>query len=174
MQKDHIKTGVYEQIINQLFKIKLDEIDEERFYIGRKSISKSDAVHILSKYLQHLIEIAFIGTADEQDTDKYTDFVNSVIKTLGKEFNVEDTELDLIDAQKNILTSIVDRTCCDYPDFHLTMHCYLCHLKDDIQPYLLEHEAARWLGKSELEEVKWLPADVEVIKALNEDKIIIF
>ena len=33
MQKDHIKTGVYEQIINQLFKIKLDEIDEERFYI---------------------------------------------------------------------------------------------------------------------------------------------
>ena len=62
----------------------------------------------------------------------------------------------------------------DYPDFHLTMHSYLCHLKDDIQPHLLEHEAARWLGKSELEEVKWLPADVEVIKALNEDKIIIF
>ena len=55
----------------------------------------------------------------------------------------------------------------DYPDFHLTMHCYLCHLKDDIQPHLLEHEAARWLGKDKLEEVKWLPADVEVIKALN-------
>ena len=54
----------------------------------------------------------------------------------------------------------------DYPDFHLTMHSYLCHLKDDIQPHLLEHEAARWLGKGELEEVKWLPADVEVIKAL--------
>ena len=53
----------------------------------------------------------------------------------------------------------------DYPGFHLTMHCYLCHLKDDIQPHLLEHEAARWLGKGELEEVKWLPADVEVIKA---------
>ena len=57
----------------------------------------------------------------------------------------------------------------DYPHFHLTMHCYLCHLKDDIQPHLLEHEAARWLGKDNLEEVKWLPADVEVIKALNED-----
>ena len=53
----------------------------------------------------------------------------------------------------------------DYPDFHLTMHSYLCHLKDDTQPHLLEHEAARWLGKGELEEVKWLPADVEVIKA---------
>ena len=62
----------------------------------------------------------------------------------------------------------------DYPDFHLTMHSYLCHLKDNIQPHLLEPEAARWLGKSELEEVKWLPADVEVIKALSEDKRIIF
>ena len=28
----------------------------------------------------------------------------------------------------------------DYPKFHLTMHCYLCHLKDDTQPQLLEHE----------------------------------
>ena len=55
----------------------------------------------------------------------------------------------------------------DYPDFHLTMHSYLCHLKDDIQPHLLEHEAARWLGKENLEDVKWLPADVEVIKALD-------
>ena len=62
----------------------------------------------------------------------------------------------------------------DYPHFHLTMHCYLCHLKDDIQPHLLEHEAARWLGKENLEDVKWLPADVEVIKALSEDKRIIF
>ena len=58
----------------------------------------------------------------------------------------------------------------DYPDFHLTMHSYLCHLKDDIQPHLLEHEAARWLGKDKLEEVKWLPADVEVIKALSDSK----
>ena len=57
----------------------------------------------------------------------------------------------------------------DYPDFHLTMHCYLCQLKYDTQPHLLEHEAARWLGKENLEDVKWLPADVEVIKDLNED-----
>ncbi len=142
----NISTGIYEQIINQLFKIKLDEIDEERFYIGRKSISKSDAVHILSKYLQHLIEIAFIGTADEQDTDKYTDFVNSVIKTLGKEFNVEDTELDLIDAQKNILTSIVDRTCCDYPDIEE-------HIKSITPITSLSHSALFFGGRG--------PADME-------------
>lgn len=54
----------------------------------------------------------------------------------------------------------------DYPDFHLTMHCYLCHLKDDTQPLLLEHEAARWLEMHELKSVRWLPADDDVIENL--------
>ena len=116
MQEKNIATGVYEQIINRLFQLKLNEVDTERFYIGKKLISKDDAVHILSKYLQHLIEVAFVGVPEEQDVDKYTQFVNSVIKTLGKEFNVDDTELDLIDAQKSILTAVVDRTNYEYPD----------------------------------------------------------
>ena len=54
----------------------------------------------------------------------------------------------------------------DYPKFHLTMHCYLCHLKDDTQPQLLEHEAARWLEMYELKSVRWLPADDGVIENL--------
>lgn len=116
MQNTNISTGVYEQIINRLFLLKLNKVDAERFYIGKKLISKDDAVHILSKYLQHLIEVAFIGTPEDQDVDKYIEFVNSVIRTLGKEFNVDDTELDLVDAQKSILTAVIDRTNCEYPD----------------------------------------------------------
>lgn len=116
MQNTNISTGVYEQIINRLFLLKLNKVDAERFYIGKKLISKDDAVHILSKYLQHLIEVAFIGTPEDQDVDKYIEFVNSVIRTLGKEFNVDDTDLDLVDVQKSILTAVIDRTNCEYPD----------------------------------------------------------
>ena len=50
----------------------------------------------------------------------------------------------------------------DYPKFHLTMHCYLCQLTGG-ELRLLEHQAARWLGKGELYLVEWLPADVGVI-----------
>ena len=50
----------------------------------------------------------------------------------------------------------------DYPNFHLTMHCYLCQLTGG-ELRLLEHQAARWLGKGELYSVEWLPADVGVI-----------
>ena len=54
----------------------------------------------------------------------------------------------------------------DYPAFHLTMHCYLCSLLTEAL-HLNEHEAAKWLMKDELESVKWLPADLVVIKALK-------
>ena len=50
----------------------------------------------------------------------------------------------------------------DYPNFHLTMHCYLCQLIGG-ELRLLEHQAARWLGRGELYSVEWLPADVGVI-----------
>ena len=55
----------------------------------------------------------------------------------------------------------------DYPAFHLTMHCYLCSLLMETL-HLNEHEAARWLSKNELDTVKWLPADLEVIKELKQ------
>ena len=32
---------------------------------------------------------------------------------------------------------------------------------------LLEHEAAKWLGKDELDTVAWLPADVEAVQKLK-------
>ena len=55
----------------------------------------------------------------------------------------------------------------DYQNFHLTMHCYLCRVVAGTLS-LLEHNAARWLSRSELEEVQWLPADVEVVELLKE------
>ena len=54
----------------------------------------------------------------------------------------------------------------DYPKFHLTMHCYLCTIiSGDLS--LLEHEDARWLAIDELDCVKWLPADKDVIEKLS-------
>ena len=52
----------------------------------------------------------------------------------------------------------------DYPQFHLTMHCYLCSLLTEVL-HLNEHEAAKWLTKDELLSVKWRPADVKVVEA---------
>lgn len=53
----------------------------------------------------------------------------------------------------------------DYPKFHLTMHCFKCKLTNS-HITLLEHEAAKWLTLDELQSVKWLPADKDIIAEL--------
>lgn len=53
----------------------------------------------------------------------------------------------------------------DYPAFHLTMHCFMCRLQGRVT--LLEHEAAKWLAPAELNSVRWLPADEEIIDILS-------
>lgn len=54
----------------------------------------------------------------------------------------------------------------DYPSFHLTMHCFLCGIASG-EIELREHKSARWLTKETLNEVEWLPADLEVIEKIK-------
>ncbi len=52
----------------------------------------------------------------------------------------------------------------DYPTFHLVMHCYLCELLSEFT--LLEHDDYEWLNKTNIRDVKWLEADIEVVDYL--------
>ena len=54
----------------------------------------------------------------------------------------------------------------DYPNFHLTMHCFVCSLLSDTLQ-LKEHEADAWLGAESLHSVKWLPADEGLIPQIQ-------
>ena len=58
----------------------------------------------------------------------------------------------------------------DYPDFHLTLHCFLCTVTSG-DLVLKEHEAAKWLTGESLDSVEWLPADVGLIEKLKESRI---
>ena len=54
----------------------------------------------------------------------------------------------------------------DHPDFHLTMHCYICHISPEADPQQLEHLALRWLAARDLPQLRWLPADITLIRSL--------
>jgi len=54
----------------------------------------------------------------------------------------------------------------DYPNFHLTMHCFYCTIISG-ELKLLEHEAAKWLEKENIRSVDWLPADIAVVEAIE-------
>lgn len=61
---------------------------------------------------------------------------------------------------------LVDVVECDYPQFHLTMHCFWCAIRSS-GLVLKEHEEAKWLAAEELDSVDGLPADVEVVERLK-------
>ena len=63
---------------------------------------------------------------------------------------------------------LIDTVEYDYPDFHLSMDCFWCEaVEGDL--VLLEAQEARWLTKDELDSVKWLPADYELLEKIFED-----
>ena len=55
----------------------------------------------------------------------------------------------------------------DYPNFHLSMKCYICTVVSG-KLELLEHEAAKWLDKYSLDSVAWLPADLGLVDKLKD------
>lgn len=55
----------------------------------------------------------------------------------------------------------------DYPNFHLSMKCYICSVLSG-KLELLEHEAARWLDSDSLLSVDWLPADLGLVEKLKQ------
>ncbi len=54
----------------------------------------------------------------------------------------------------------------DYPSFHLSMDCFWAEVISG-RIELKEAEAARWLSKEELLDVKWLPADLKLIEMIK-------
>ena len=54
----------------------------------------------------------------------------------------------------------------DYPDFHLSMDCFWCGIRQG-HLTLLEAEDAAWLTRDTLRSVKWLPADLALIDRLE-------
>ncbi|CDM70103.1 MutT/nudix family protein [Clostridium bornimense] len=73
----------------------------------------------------------------------------------------EELELDIKNLQ--FLTT-VDY---DYDNFHLTMHCFICEI-DGGKLNLNAHNDAKWVTFSDLENQKWVPADILVIDVLKE------
>ncbi|NLB23378.1 MAG: (deoxy)nucleoside triphosphate pyrophosphohydrolase [Clostridium sp.] len=83
--------------------------------------------------------------------------------------NKQDALLREIEEELNVNILIKQYLCTvdyQYPTFHLTMHCYICKI-DQGDIILNEHLAAKWLIADELNQLEWLPADIDVVKQLE-------
>ena len=57
----------------------------------------------------------------------------------------------------------------DYPEFHLSMGCYICSVRSG-HLTRKEHEAAGWLKAEELDGLDWLPADRIIVSLLKKGR----
>ncbi|MCD8380018.1 MAG: (deoxy)nucleoside triphosphate pyrophosphohydrolase [Lachnospiraceae bacterium] len=81
-------------------------------------------------------------------------------QALAREIREElDTEIEV--------GELLDTVEYDYPNFHLSMDCFLCNIKSG-SLVLKEHEAARWLTREELDSVAWLKADQALIPLIRD------
>ena len=65
------------------------------------------------------------------------------------------------------VNELLDTVEYDYPNFHLSMDCFICKIKlGDL--VLKEHEAAAWLTTETLYSVDWLPADQGLIPQIEQ------
>ena len=53
----------------------------------------------------------------------------------------------------------------DYPNFHLTMHCFTCEICGG-KLNLNAHNDTKWVSLEELSKQTWVPADVKVVEKL--------
>lgn len=55
----------------------------------------------------------------------------------------------------------------DYPDFHLSMDCFVCSIVEG-HLVLKEHEDSKWIKKEEIDALNWLPADLIILDKVKE------
>ena len=90
------------------------------------------------------------GKVEENETPQ-----NALKREILEELNVEIFVGDLIETIEY-----------DYPTFHLSMDCFWCVITNgDIA--LMEAEDAKWLTKETLYSVDWLPADISLVKTIQ-------
>ena len=110
-----IELGLYEQIINKLFEVKLDGLSHQEYYVGKHSITKDNVARYLSRYLFGLFEEVFSQfNQDENSVEEAIKLANDIIKHLSQKFYIDDT--NLLSAKAEILTAVVDKTKNEYPD----------------------------------------------------------
>ena len=100
-------------------------MDRTRFYIGERVIDRKEVAKLLSMYLTNIFEQVLADLADtnvDDEEDNYQnnsvkkgiELANTIIRKLVKEFHLESG--NLLSAQANILTAVIDKTQSDYPD----------------------------------------------------------
>jgi superfamily II DNA or RNA helicase len=115
-----MQQGIYESLITKLVQSKLDELNQETFFIAQKPIDKAEAKNVLSQYFSEILQRALGLFSGENVLDRQLAFVNKLIYLIKSELDEEDFEGDILSLNTHFLTAIyskIDFGFADFPSF---------------------------------------------------------
>lgn len=119
--------GIYESLITDALKERLDVIDRNEFYIAdQKKLDTNEAVHFLTMHLGNAIKNALNLIKSEKKNllvSKQIEITNKILKYLTQEISSYEFKEDLVHADGLILEGVLEKLNSDYTDVKL-------HLKE--------------------------------------------
>jgi superfamily II DNA or RNA helicase len=119
--------GIYEELVTQLVKQKLEGLNRDLFYIERTPIDKAEATEVLSKHLAETIRAALNYIKGDKQIELQIDIANKIIHYLKNELKKDEITNDLIAYEGQILRAVFTNVDAHFTDIKL-------HLKE-ITPY---------------------------------------
>ena len=119
--------GIYENLITDALKERLDVIDRNEFYIAdQKKLDVNEAIHFLTMHLGNAIKNALnLIKSEKKDllVSKQIEITNKILKYLTQEISNYEFREDLVHADGLILEGVLEKLNSDYTDVKL-------HLKE--------------------------------------------
>lgn len=119
--------GIYEELVTQLVSQKINELDNDQYYINKVTIDKEEASSLLSQHLSRTIKHALDYVRGENQLETQIEIANKIILFLKEELKKEEFKDDLIEIEGEILKAVFTKIDAHFSNFDL-------HLKE-ITPY---------------------------------------
>ncbi|EAZ82835.1 DUF3427 domain-containing protein [Algoriphagus machipongonensis] len=114
-----MQEGIYESLISKLVQSKLDELDQEVFFVDQKPIDKAEAKDVLSQYFSVVLKRALSYLSGDDAVLRQIELVNKIILLIKQELDEEEFDQDLLALNTSLLTAIYSRLDLGVSDFQL-------------------------------------------------------
>ena len=101
--------GLYEQLITKLIASKLDQMDEDKFFVQKGTLDKTEAAKYLSLYLSETIQFALRQIKEEEHggIQKKIELSNQIIQVLIKALPNLNLTNNLITSEGQLLEAVL-------------------------------------------------------------------
>jgi superfamily II DNA or RNA helicase len=111
-----LQEGIYEQLITKIVSSKLQELQQDTFYVSTVALDKAEASRYLSQYLSETINYALNSIKGDGDILKKIEISNKIVQVLVRELPDLTLSENLIENEGKLLQAVFNKIDFPYPN----------------------------------------------------------